>query len=532
MKLLIANYKKIFAFLCLIGISSAINNPIYFPDNFDSLRAIVIFLRGIMPLILLPFLLLYLFINIKKINIDIIYKLFFIYLIAQLPYFFYQQSVTFNDIYWVLCGLSVLIFFLLVQNEDRKLNLFIFKFFVFLIILICSKFTFDLWSEYITNYYNQPLVRVNFYGFETMAPEAQFFGQSVPRSSGLSRLIMVIWLALFTCHIFLKLNNKIKFFFLMLPMIFLAYMMFHLQSRLMFIFQSGLIVLILFIPIYKIDFLKKFLLLITLFIIPYIIHLVEPQIRIDNQIKLIEKNNKEKNLLLAATKTLKNKTNLSDEDLKKIEEIIKLKNKTNPYDEDFKKITEIIKLKNKINLSEEDLKKIAEIIILKKINLETNASLDEDINLDLLKKKELIKDRPKIQNERITHMHSTGRIEMWKKTINLVKDNNFLGFGPQADRRILNQNVSSLIFYSLICGGIISFIPLILIVSILIFRILKYIFINKIFLISTNGYYFVSILLIGLLFVRGIGEITFGIFGIDMILFFISYNILSKLKIS
>ena len=121
---------------------------------------------------------------------------------------------------------------------------------------------------------------------------------------------------------------------------------------------------------------------------------------------------------------------------------------------------------------------------------------------------------------------------MWKKTINLVKDNNFLGFGPQADRRILNQNVSSLIFYSLICGGIISFIPLILIVSILIFRILKYIFINKIFLISTNGYYFVSILLIGLLFVRGIGEITFGIFGIDMILFFISYNILSKLKIS
>ena len=511
MKLLIANYKKIFAFLCLIGISSAINNPIYFPDNFDSLRVMVIFLRGIMPLILLPFLLLYLFINIKKINIDIIYKLFFIYLIAQLPYFFYQQSVTFNDIYWVLCGLSVLIFFLLVQNEDRKLNLFIFKFFVFLIILICSKFTFDLWSEYITNYYNQPLVRVNFYGFETMAPEAQFFGQSVPRSSGLSRLIMVIWLALFTCHIFLKLNNKIKFFFLMLPMIFLAYMMFHLQSRLMFIFQSGLIVLILFIPIYKIDFLKKFLLLITLFIIPYIIHLVEPQIRIDNQIKLIEKNNKEKNLLLAATKTLKNKTNLSDEDLKKIEEIIKLKNKT--------------------NLSDEDLKKIEEVI-LKKVNLETNGSSNEDINLDLLKKKELIKNKPKIKNERITHMHSTGRIEMWKKTINLVKNNNFLGFGPQADRRILNQNVSSLIFYSLICGGIISFIPLILIVSILIFRILKYIFINKIFLISTNGYYFVSILLIGLLFVRGIGEITFGIFGIDMILFFISYNILSKLKIS
>ena len=513
MKLLIANYKKIFAFLCLIGISSAINNPIYFPDNFDSLRVIVIFLRGIMPLILLPFLLLYLFINIKKINIDIIYKLFFIYLIAQLPYFFYQQSVTFNDIYWVLCGLSVLIFFLLVQNEDRKLNLFIFKSFVFLIILICSKFIFDLWSEYITNYYTQPLVRVNFYGFETMAPEAKFFGQSVPRSSGLSRLIMVIWLALFTCHIFLKLNNKIKFFFLMLPMIFLAYMMFHLQSRLMFIFQSGLIVLILFIPIYKIDFLKKFLLLITLFIIPYIIHLVEPQIRIDNQIKLIEKNNKEKNLLLAATKSLKNKTNLSDEDLKKIEELIRLKNKTNLYDEDLKKIEELIRLENKINL-------------------ETNDSLDEDINMDLLKKKELIKDRPRIQNERITHMHSTGRIEMWKKTINLVKDNNFLGFGPQADRRILNQNVSSLIFYSLICGGIISFIPLILIVSILIFRILKYIFINKIFLISTNGYYFVSILLIGLLFVRGIGEITFGIFGIDMILFFISYNILSKLKIS
>ena len=61
-------------------------------------------------------------------------------------------------------------------------------------------------------------------------------------------------------------------------------------------------------------------------------------------------------------------------------------------------------------------------------------------------------------------------------------------------------------------------------------RLIKLTFINKIYLYSNNIYLGLSILFIGLLFVRSIGEVTFGIFGIDMILFFASYNIISKYK--
>ena len=58
---------------------------------------------------------------------------------------------------------------------------------------------------------------------------------------------------------------------------------------------------------------------------------------------------------------------------------------------------------------------------------------------------------------------------------------------------------------------------------------MKLIIVEKIFL-GLNSYFCLSILLMGLLLVRSIGEITFGIFGIDMIIFFISYNIISRYK--
>ena len=105
-----------------------------------------------------------------------------------------------------------------------------------------------------------------------------------------------------------------------------------------------------------------------------------------------------------------------------------------------------------------------------------------------------------------------------------------MGFGPQADRKILEQNVSGLFFYALICGGIISLLSISYIIISILVRLIKLTLINKIYLYSNNMYLGLSILFIGLLFVRAIGEVTFGIFGIDMILFFASYNIISKYK--
>ena len=50
-------------------------------------------------------------------------------------------------------------------------------------------------------------------------------------------------------------------------------------------------------------------------------------------------------------------------------------------------------------------------------------------------------------------------------------------------------------------------------------RIIKKIFKEKIFL-KPNIYFTGAILMMGFLFIRSIGEITFGIYGIDMIFFY------------
>ena len=67
------------------------------------------------------------------------------------------------------------------------------------------------------------------------------------------------------------------------------------------------------------------------------------------------------------------------------------------------------------------------------------------------------------------------------KTIKLFLINKFIGYGPQADRDLLNENVSSLYFYSMLCGGIISLLAIISITFILFFKSKKMIFIKKIF---------------------------------------------------
>ena len=177
-------------------------------------------------------------------------------------------------------------FFLIIQNHDTKLNTYVLNIFLLIILLVTSKFTYDLLSEYFSNYLQYSVDRVNFYGFETMAPEKNFFNQPVPRSSGLARLLMILWLVLFVIYIFVKSKKIFQNIFLIFIMIILASIIFHLQSRLIFIFQIVLIFFIILVPIFNKNLSKKFFLTIILFLIPYLIHVIEPQIRIYKKIEM------------------------------------------------------------------------------------------------------------------------------------------------------------------------------------------------------------------------------------------------------
>lgn len=454
MKEFTVKYKKILTFFCLIYILTAINNPLHIPDQINDMFNIN-FLRGIAPGILLPFFLIYIVLNFKKLKIDIVYILFFFYIAAQIPYYFLYDFITFSELYWIISGLSLLSFFLILNNEDFSFNKYVFKIFIFVVLMVAVKFTYTLYFEYLTEFLNQPSARASFYGFETMAPEASFLNQPVPRSSGLARLLMVIWLFLFTSYIY-KIS-KVKNIFFIIALIFLNFTIYHLQSRLIFIYQFCLIIFLIFFPIYNLNLRKKFTILFLIFILPYIFHIVEPKVR-----------------NYAAYSAKVSEINVFNQE-----------NKNKPSDKkDFLP-------KPELNLKKElDVGKI-------------------------------------LNDQRITHTHLSGRKELWNETLVMFKLNNFLGFGPQADRVLLKQNVSGLYFYSIICGGVISLISIVALIFVIIFRIFKLIIFEKIFQ-NKEKFFCLSILLIGLLLVRSIGEITFGIFGIDMFIFFVSYNILSK----
>jgi hypothetical protein len=118
---------------------------------------------------------------------------------------------------------------------------------------------------------------------------------------------------------------------------------------------------------------------------------------------------------------------------------------------------------------------------------------------------------------------SSNRFDIWHKVIEESKKNNFLGYGFQADRKIINESAHNVYIYALICGGILSVILIILIslrsawISFLI--IFNYIFLNKKYS-STN---IISAFLMMLFLQRGLLETSYGIYSIDYLFFIICF---------
>ena len=135
-----------------------------------------------------------------------------------------------------------------------------------------------------------------------------------------------------------------------------------------------------------------------------------------------------------------------------------------------------------------------------------------------------------IKHQRVLSSSSSGRLVLWKASIYYLKQN-YLGYGPQADRKLLSANVSNLFIYSMLCGGVISFASIFIFSIIIFVKSAKLIFVQKVQAHKEKFLVF-SLLLIAFFGLRSLTEISFGIFGIDMVVFFLAYNILqyNKLK--
>tara|TARA_B100000575_G_C23115424_1_gene644736 strand:+ start:132 stop:1502 length:1371 start_codon:yes stop_codon:yes gene_type:complete len=120
---------------------------------------------------------------------------------------------------------------------------------------------------------------------------------------------------------------------------------------------------------------------------------------------------------------------------------------------------------------------------------------------------------------------TSGRSKDWNE---ILKKNNkiIIGNGVMGDRFLINQTASNLLIYSYASSGLIG--------TILIFFICLKIFINTINLISKRKeiletpYILVSCLIITTLLIRSTLETSFGVFGIDLLMFCSSLAIITK----
>ena len=146
----------------------------------------------------------------------------------------------------------------------------------------------------------------------------------------------------------------------------------------------------------------------------------------------------------------------------------------------------------------------------------------------------------KIDSSRFFSEKDSGRIILWKKVLKRYEYKNLFGYGPQADRRFLLENVSSAdgafgnnvsngFVYAFICGGYFALLCYLIINYKIANNIVKNISIIKNFNNAENIFYYkISSIYLLFFFIRQIFENSFSLFSIDFLIVIISIFIVDK----
>lgn len=144
---------------------------------------------------------------------------------------------------------------------------------------------------------------------------------------------------------------------------------------------------------------------------------------------------------------------------------------------------------------------------------------------------------------RILHNKTTsGRVEIWKKSLSLYNYLNFFGYGPQGDRYLLtstnqaykySNNASNAIIYSFLSAGYLGA-AIIILIYMRIFFIIYTFYNKKIYKNNLDVSTKASFIFLIFFLMRSIIENSFSLFSVDFLLFIISImiieNFLSKHK--
>lgn len=122
----------------------------------------------------------------------------------------------------------------------------------------------------------------------------------------------------------------------------------------------------------------------------------------------------------------------------------------------------------------------------------------------------------------------TGREIIWRDIINKTKNKWLSGNGPQADRYLIGQSASNLLFYSYSAGGIFSILIFLFLYGYFLKRLIWLVYRKKLKSIKNNLITYSSLLILLYMFMRSIFESSFGVFGIDLIIFLTTFLIFDK----
>ena len=117
---------------------------------------------------------------------------------------------------------------------------------------------------------------------------------------------------------------------------------------------------------------------------------------------------------------------------------------------------------------------------------------------------------------------SSDRFENWKKAHDIIRNDYFKGYGAQADRLLINQSIHNAIIYTILSGGILAGIAVILIYIYTIFLLIKFYFFTRYKLQFDFTVHFSGSILI-ILGLRSILETSFAVFSIDFLIYIIAF---------
>lgn len=168
------------------------------------------------------------------------------------------------------------------------------------------------------------------------------------------------------------------------------------------------------------------------------------------------------------------------------------------------------------------------------INFGVNNEIVKDLYSDKDKYNEMLKEGETKNRIFTTKQTTTGRLDLWTNAIKNYNFSKILGYGPQADRFIIDKNLADFFgnnvsnaYLSLFLMGGYLILPLTLFFLLKLGLILfSYIYYND-YLIAKNKFeIYASLLFVIFFLTRSIFENSFSVFGTDFIIFLISITIL------